>query len=169
MLTQKNHIHERALRIVYQDFTSSFAELLINGNSVSIHQRNLQLLVTEIYRTKMNINPSFMKEIFVEREINYNLRVMNSVYAREPRTTAYGLETISFLGQNLWRDLPLHVKKSQSVKHFKKHIKGWNFICNCRLCKSLLQIWVIFKHISVLHFLLGVISIDFSSHLLGFS
>ena len=44
-----NHIHERALRIVYQDFTSSFAKLLINDNSVSIHQRNLQLLVTEIY------------------------------------------------------------------------------------------------------------------------
>ena len=131
-----NHIHERALRIAYQDFTSSFAELLINDNSVSIHQRNLQLLVTEIYRTKMNINPSFMKEIFVEREIHYNLRVMNSVYARIPRTTAYGLETISFLGQNLWRDLPLLIKKSQSVKHFKKHIKVWNFICNCRLCKS---------------------------------
>ena len=34
--------------------------------------------------------------------------------------------------------------------------------------RVLLYIWVIFKHISVLHFLLGVISIDFSSHLLGF-
>ena len=56
-----NHIHERALRIAYQDFTSSFAELLINDNSVSIHQRNLKLFVTEIYRTKMNINPSIMK------------------------------------------------------------------------------------------------------------
>ena len=85
------------------------------------------------------------------------------------RTTAYGLETISFLGQNLWRDLPLHIKKSQSVKHFKKHIKVWNFICNCRLCKSFVVNLVIFKHIFVLHFLLGVISIDFSSHLLGFS
>ena len=131
-----NHIHERALRIAYQDFTSSFAELLINDISVSIHQQNLQLLVTEIYQTKMNINPSFMKEIFVEREIHYNLRVMNSVYARKPRTTAYGLETISFLGKNLWRDLPLLIMKSQPVKHVKKHIKVWNFICNCRLCKS---------------------------------
>ena len=65
-----NHIHERALRIAYQDFTSSCAELLINDNSVSIRQRNLQLLVTEIYRTKMNINPSFTKEIFLEREIH---------------------------------------------------------------------------------------------------
>ena len=92
--------------------------------------------ITLYYRTKMNINPSFMKEIFVEREIHYNIRVMNSVYARKPKTTAYGLETISFLGQNLWRDLPLHIKKSQFLKRFKKHIKVWNFIRNCRLRKS---------------------------------
>lgn len=49
-----NQIHERALRIAYQDHTSSFEELLITDKSVSVHQRNLQLLVTEIYRTKMN-------------------------------------------------------------------------------------------------------------------
>ena len=42
-----NHVHERALRIAYQDWTSSFEELFITDNSVSIHQRNLQLLVTE--------------------------------------------------------------------------------------------------------------------------
>ena len=52
-----NHIHERALRIAYQDFTSRFAERLINDNPVSIHQLHLQLLITEIYRAKMNINP----------------------------------------------------------------------------------------------------------------
>ena len=66
-----NYIHERALRIAYQDRPSSFEELLIKDNSVSIHQRNLQMLVTEIYRTRMNLNPPFMKEIFLEREILY--------------------------------------------------------------------------------------------------
>ena len=105
--TKINHIHERALRIAYHDRTSSLDELLITDHSVSIHQRNLQLLVTEIYRTRMNLNPCFMEEIFAEREIHYNLRVTSNIYARRPRTTAYGLETVSFLGQNLWRDLPL--------------------------------------------------------------
>ena len=131
-----NHIHERALRIAYHDRTSSFEELLITDHSVSIHQRNLQLLVTEIYRTRMNLNPCFMKEIFAEREILYNFRVTSNIYARRPRTTAYGLETVSFLGQNLWRDLPLHIKESRSVQYFKKEIKFWNFSCNCRLCKD---------------------------------
>ena len=122
-----NHIHERALRIAYHDRTSSFEELLITDRSVSIHQRNLQLLVTEIYRTRMNLNPCFMKKIFAEREIHYNIRVTSNTYARRPRTTAFGLETLSFQGQNLWRDLPLHIKESGSVQHFKKEIKPWNF------------------------------------------
>ena len=51
-----------------------------------------------------------MKEMFAERKINCNLRVTNNVYAHKPRTTAYGLENISFLGENLWEDLPLHLK-----------------------------------------------------------
>ena len=48
-----NHIHERALRIVYKDFNSSFQELLIEDNSLNIHHRNLQKLATEIIKLKM--------------------------------------------------------------------------------------------------------------------
>ena len=47
-----NHIHERALRIVYKDFNSSFQELLIENNSLNIHHKNLQKLVTEIFKVK---------------------------------------------------------------------------------------------------------------------
>ena len=39
-----NHIHERALRIVYKDFNSSFQELVIENISLNIHHRNLQKL-----------------------------------------------------------------------------------------------------------------------------
>ena len=60
-----------------------------------------------------------MKEIFVKREKHYNLRVTNNIYAHKPRTTAYGLENVSFLGQNLWRDLPLYIMESLTGKHFK--------------------------------------------------
>ena len=39
-----NHVHERALRLLNKDYTSSFDELLFNNNSVMIHRRNLQKL-----------------------------------------------------------------------------------------------------------------------------
>ena len=47
-----NHIHERVLRIVYKDFNSSFQELLTKDNSLNIHHKNLQKLVTEIFKVK---------------------------------------------------------------------------------------------------------------------
>ena len=66
-----NKIHERALRIIHKDSTSNFEELLIKSNSVSVHQRNLQLLLTEIYKTVNNLNPSFMAEVFVTKDVPY--------------------------------------------------------------------------------------------------
>ena len=42
-------IHERALRITYQDNTSTFHKLLNKYKSVSVHHRNLQVLATEMF------------------------------------------------------------------------------------------------------------------------
>ena len=42
-----NSIHEKALRITYQDNKSTFQELLNKDNSVQIHHRNLQVLAKE--------------------------------------------------------------------------------------------------------------------------
>ena len=61
-------IHERAPRILHKDSTSNFESLLIKSDSVSIHQRNLQLLLIEIYKTVNNL-----KSIFHGRSI-YNQR-----------------------------------------------------------------------------------------------
>ena len=43
-------LHERALRIVYRDFDSSFEKLLGRDSSAILHQRNLQKLMTEIFK-----------------------------------------------------------------------------------------------------------------------
>ena len=50
-----NKIHERALRLVYKDYTSSFDDLLAKDNSFKIHQRNLQKLAIEIFKVKSKI------------------------------------------------------------------------------------------------------------------
>ena len=39
-----------------------------------MHIRNLQLLMIEIFRTKNDLNPAFMKDIFAERDSYYSLR-----------------------------------------------------------------------------------------------
>ena len=62
-----NSIHERALRITYNDRTSTFEELLNKDNSVSIHHRNLQVLVTQLYQVKCNMAPETLNEVFQNR------------------------------------------------------------------------------------------------------
>ena len=56
-----NKIHERALRLVYQNKNLSFSELLELDNAVTMHQRNLQVLVTEILKVKNSLSPEIMK------------------------------------------------------------------------------------------------------------
>ena len=59
-----NRIHERELRIVHRDKTSDFTELLQKDNAVTVHQRNLQILTTEVYKVKMGLPPQLVKEVF---------------------------------------------------------------------------------------------------------
>ena len=59
-----NKIHERALRLVYKDYTSSFDDLLAKDNSFKIHQKNLQKLAIEIFKVKKRIAPAIMNNIF---------------------------------------------------------------------------------------------------------
>ena len=58
-----NSLHERALRISYRDSHSTFEELLKKDESFHIHERNLQRLATEMFKTKNNLAPSFMKNV----------------------------------------------------------------------------------------------------------
>ena len=62
-----NSIHERALRITYQDHISTFQELLNKDNSVSIHHRNLQALATEMFKIHRGLSPDILREIFVPK------------------------------------------------------------------------------------------------------
>ena len=43
---------------------STFAELQIKDKSVSIHDRNLQIFATEIYKALNNISPAIINSIF---------------------------------------------------------------------------------------------------------
>ena len=90
-----NHIHERALRIVYKDFSSSFQELLIEDNSLNIHHRNLQKLVTEIFKVKNGLSPELMNDVFEFIEKPYSLQTTSHFRSRKIRTTKYGIKTPS--------------------------------------------------------------------------
>ena len=67
-----NRLHERCLRITYNDKTSTFKELLEKDNSVSIHYRNILGLAIEMYEVANGMTPEIVNEIFQLRQKSYN-------------------------------------------------------------------------------------------------
>ena len=53
---------------------ATYDELLAFDNKLKTHQRHLQFLAIEIYKSKNKPNPSFMLETYKEKNIPYSQR-----------------------------------------------------------------------------------------------
>ena len=85
-----NKWHERTLRLVQNDFKSSFHQVLEKGNSVTIHQHNIQTLEIEIFKVHHNIAPEIMKDVFQIKNHQYNFRKDVRLQRRNVNTVLYG-------------------------------------------------------------------------------
>ena len=133
-----NHIQERALRLVRKGSDTEFEKLM--KNTLTTHQHNLQLLMIEIYKTKNNLNPSFMRDVSTEKNDHYKLRSENHLQLPMAKTTTYGIENIQYRGCLLWSTLPKEIKDSNTLSEFKQKIKLWDgSSCVCRLCKTFVK------------------------------
>ena len=75
-----NKIHERALcAICPSDSKLIFKELLDKNKTVSIHQKNLQVLATEVFKAKLKISPEILKELFSFNIRNYSFRSQSTL------------------------------------------------------------------------------------------
>ena len=131
-----NRLHERSLRILYNDDISSFEELLMKDNSVTIHTRNIQLLAIEMYKIKNKISPDFICEIFPKSNAVYKTRASSDFIRPRVNTVLWGTETIRNLGPKIWDILPANIKEAPTLNSFKVKVKQMKtFNCPCRLCK----------------------------------
>ena len=73
-----NKVQERALLITYNDQLIDFKSLLSDHNEITIHQINLQVLITETYKIINYIAPSTMSSLFEIRENSHNTRYFQS-------------------------------------------------------------------------------------------
>ena len=132
-----NKIHERALRLVYDDENLTFQELLDLDGSITIHHKNIQRLAIEMFKIKNNLSPPLMNDIFKENTNTYDLRKKRCWEPTNVRTVHFGTETISYRGRKTWDMVPQHIKDAISLQEFKNKIKTWKpNECTCRLCKT---------------------------------
>ena len=130
-----NKVQERALRLTYKDNENNFQTLLNENKETSVHLRNLQFLMTEIYKIKNNYAPPIMHHLFQFRENTFNLRNFREIATHNKKTSNYGLETVSYRAPFLWAKLPSEYKNSTSLSEFKTKIKNWKGDGICKSCK----------------------------------
>ena len=94
-----NNIQERALRLVYTDYRSTYDQLLARDSSYRIHHRNLQRLAIEIYKFKHNLGPEILNEIFESNSNTYNTRSDKTVSTRVVKSVFNGTETVTYMAQ----------------------------------------------------------------------
>ena len=130
-----NHIQERGLRIVYEDHTSSFEDLLKRNGSVTVHHRNIQLVAIEMFKVKHGLNVDLISCLFKLRE---DLRDDKTFIIPTVKSEYMGKLSLRYFGAVVWEKmLPEKYKVILGLEKFKREIKGWvPDNCNCRLCKS---------------------------------
>ena len=109
-----------------------------HSNEVSIHQKQLRQLTTEIYKSLTDLSPEFIKSFFTTKELPCNLCNGHILNLPSARTTYYGTNSILFRACQVWNNLPLSIKQSQSLLEFKTNIKTLrNIECLYEICKIL--------------------------------
>ena len=132
-----NRLHERCLRVVYNNNQSTLQELLDLDNSVSIHHKNLQCLAIELYKIFNGVSPDIMKDVFpLNTSSNYDIRNRPTFFTRRVRSVFNGTESLSYLAPKIWELVPENIKTAESLSKFKFLIKQWKpEKCPCRLCR----------------------------------
>ena len=127
-------IQYKALKIGYNS-NQSYEGLLLRKNEVSIHQKQLRILASEVFKSLADLNPDFMKSYFTVKEIHYCLRNGNLLKIPLAHSTRYETNSILFRPCLMWNKLLLSVKQSQPLIEFKSRIKdffkkNWS----CKIC-----------------------------------
>ena len=134
-----NRIHERALRIAYNNYTASFDDLLIKDHSITIHESNIQALAVEIYKTQNGLNPIFMKDIFCSPQHGYNTRKKIFSYPN-PKTVSYGTQSFGYVATKVWNSIPNEIRSCSDLISFKKRLSNERaYACSCNICKNYVQ------------------------------
>ena len=133
-----NHIHERALRLVYQDYSASFEDLLKKDNSITFHHRNIHQVAIEMYKVRHDLSPPFMKEIFTHNDSSIRTRSGDTFARPKVDSVKKGERSLRSFGPIVWNNLlPEKLKSCKSLSQFKNAIKSWvPENCPCELCKT---------------------------------
>ena len=128
-------IQKRALRLLFNNYASTYDSLLAKAIKPSIEIKHYRTLALEIFKTLNDLNPTYMQELFYLRSSSARRR--NDIAVVRTNTNTYGTKNLRSLGPQIWNSLSKHIKTETSLAHFRSMINTWfgkERLCN--LCKN---------------------------------
>ena len=126
-------IQERALRFIYDDYNSSYENLLEKSKLPSLKIRRLKTIAVETLKIIHKNSPSYLHDLINIKLQNHNFRSQETAVL--PRvSTRYGLKSFRCNAVQIWNELPNHCRRETSLGQFKNVIQTWdpmNSSCQC--------------------------------------
>ena len=132
-------IHKQALRVVLNDYSSSYCYILDKVSKPTLCVSRLKAIAIKAYKCKANENHDYLN-VMLNRLIKpYNLR--GGPRAEQPKvnTTSCGLHSFTYQVAKLWNEMPSYIKEATPLHNFKSLLSKWAgpecHYGSCVLCK----------------------------------
>ena len=114
------------------------ASNITNANHFSTPPKLVHQPPYSRWHTTNGLSPVIMNQVFNSQENERNhLRSGIHLDSRSMHTAHFGTDTISTLGNKMWKLIPDKVKHASTLSAFKAKIKSWTVNnCPCKLWKS---------------------------------
>ena len=96
------------------NYELSYEKLLDLTNEISLHQRCLNSLMTEVYKCLNGLSPDIMNDILAVSKHRYNTRHYNLFVTDWPKTNRYGRNSIPYRANQIWNLLPRQIEIQQT-------------------------------------------------------
>ena len=124
-LNKVESLQKRALRFLYEDYVSSYEELLQKAGKETMKVNRLRSLCIKIYKLINNINPMYINEIFKLRKTSRAVRSNYKLNLDVPtiNQVSFGDKSLTYYGPKIWNSLLFSIKSSENLEAFKNIIK----------------------------------------------
>ena len=97
--------------------------LINKKRTCTMEIKRLRVSATEIFKTRNDINPSYVKNIFISKAITKFCQ--NDIEVSYHKTTSYGDESLNILGLEILNHRPWNMQPKTCLIKFEEYINTW--------------------------------------------
>ena len=128
-------IQKAALRVVFNDYTADYNELLSLSERFPLLIVRLRALLIEVFKCVRELNPVFMNMLFSLISKPYDTRSGSVLVQSQVKTITHGINSFAYQGAKYWNSLPADAKDIECLNVFKNYIDNWaGPDCHCGYC-----------------------------------